>query len=459
MGIMRAIGLPREGVVSIFMSESVALGFTALLIGIFDGLIGSILLAWYINFSIPIKLNFPINLILIWGFVSFIIAVSSTLIPSYRSSRKNIAAIISNHPFNSQVFEDSKFSPITQRMDLTTILKTLDPDKKLAELNFNPAFLFPSISFRQFIKEHKSQILNVFIILLVAITVTFLIDKNAIIRGLIPFDYIWRLFFSILPINTYYPEYYQDVFLFINPLLLFISLAAVGPVTYYFVNRASPPNLLSQLTKSLIWGIVGMIICIITPFFVLSLLIIIIIPIQWIFVNSSTFSLSGAIIFSITLSLVVIGLEMLVFQRIWAFLVFRGISSELNFTRKITWLYKIGSKGQFKFVGLLIIHIFLQSLLFFVSQITLITGNSEFYDPFNILSLLEIFYNNPLIFLLLASFETGFFVLLIIFQLRQFLNELYEFSFKYPIPNSKQKTIFDIQEELKPPRLSMEPEE
>ncbi len=454
MGIMRAIGLSRQGVLKIFMAESVALGFTALIVGIFDGLLGSILLGWYINFSIPVKLNFPLNQIVIWGLVSFSIVISSTLIPSYRSSRKNIAAVISNHPFSSQVSDEIKSSSITQRMDLNTILKTLDPDKKLAELNYNPAFIFPSISLIHFLKEHKPQILRIFFALIGINLLIVFIENDAIIRGMIPFDYIWRLFFSILPIGTFYPDFYADTFLFINPILLLISLTAIDPITYYFVNRTPPSKLFRRLTKSLLWGLCGVIICILTPFFVLSLLIIIIIPIQWIFVNSSTFSFTGAIIFSITLSLAIIGLEMLVFQRIWAYLVFRGISPELTFFQRITWLNKMGSKSQFKFVGLLVIHIFLQSFLFFVSQLPLLTKDIDLHDTFNILPFFEILFSNPLMFLILASFETGFFLLLIIFQLNRFINELYEFSFRYPLPTAKPKTIFDIKDELQPPALN-----
>ena len=59
IGIMRSLGLTRRGVFGIFLTESVALGISALFVGLIDGLLGSVLLAEYISNSIPITINFP----------------------------------------------------------------------------------------------------------------------------------------------------------------------------------------------------------------------------------------------------------------------------------------------------------------------------------------------------------------------------------------------------------------
>jgi ABC-type antimicrobial peptide transport system permease subunit len=89
MGIMRSVGLSKRGVFSIFMSESTALGFTGLIVGLLDGLFGSILLIWYISLSLPIDLYFPPERIVFWIIVSFLITLASTIIPSYRSRKCN----------------------------------------------------------------------------------------------------------------------------------------------------------------------------------------------------------------------------------------------------------------------------------------------------------------------------------------------------------------------------------
>ncbi|MFX0016263.1 MAG: oligopeptide/dipeptide ABC transporter ATP-binding protein [Promethearchaeota archaeon] len=95
LGIMRAMGLSKNGVISIFLAESTLLGVTAVIIGIVEGVIGSYLMQWYISTSIPINVSFDLRLILLWVGVTFLITIISTLIPSYRSSNKSVVAAIS----------------------------------------------------------------------------------------------------------------------------------------------------------------------------------------------------------------------------------------------------------------------------------------------------------------------------------------------------------------------------
>ncbi|PWI47760.1 hypothetical protein CEE45_10285 [Candidatus Heimdallarchaeota archaeon B3_Heim] len=101
MGIMRSMGLSKWGVFTIFLVESVTLGITALFFGFFDGLFSALLLVWYISLSIPITLNFPLDHVALWLFVSFLFTIASTIIPAYKSSQKEVVATISARPIRS----------------------------------------------------------------------------------------------------------------------------------------------------------------------------------------------------------------------------------------------------------------------------------------------------------------------------------------------------------------------
>jgi len=98
MGIMRSFGLSKRGVLSVFVAESTTLGLTAIVFGIFDGIFASILLLWYISFSIPLTFVLPIDHILFWLGIFFIVNITSTFIPAYTSSRKEVISTISARP-------------------------------------------------------------------------------------------------------------------------------------------------------------------------------------------------------------------------------------------------------------------------------------------------------------------------------------------------------------------------
>lgn len=95
IAITRAMGLTRKDVFSTFLAESTLLGVTAIFIGIIEGIIGSILMAWYISTSIPIIPTLDPFLIVTLAGISLLITLVSTSIPSFRSSNKNIVSAIS----------------------------------------------------------------------------------------------------------------------------------------------------------------------------------------------------------------------------------------------------------------------------------------------------------------------------------------------------------------------------
>jgi putative ABC transport system permease protein len=108
MGIMRSMGLTKRGVFTIFLAESFALGFSAIIFGLFDGILGAALLLWYISFSIPIALHIPLDHIFTWLLISLAFTFVSTFIPAYRSSHKEVIATISARPMRTYKKEKKK---------------------------------------------------------------------------------------------------------------------------------------------------------------------------------------------------------------------------------------------------------------------------------------------------------------------------------------------------------------
>jgi putative ABC transport system permease protein len=107
VGIMRSMGLARGEVFSIFFAESTILGILGVILGIFNGLIGAGLMTWYISQSLPIKTSVSIDLLVFWILVSLLITISSTIIPSYRSSTKSVVEAI-----NAYIPRQLKAQPI-----------------------------------------------------------------------------------------------------------------------------------------------------------------------------------------------------------------------------------------------------------------------------------------------------------------------------------------------------------
>ncbi len=98
MGIIRSMGLTRWGVFSIYFAESTTLGICSLVIGLVDGVLGAVLLLWYLSSSIPIQMVLPLDHILTWIIFAFILTLISTIVPALRSSKNDIAATISARP-------------------------------------------------------------------------------------------------------------------------------------------------------------------------------------------------------------------------------------------------------------------------------------------------------------------------------------------------------------------------
>jgi len=423
MGIMRSLGLHKRGVLSVFMAESTALGFSALFVGLFDGLIGSVLLAWYISLSIPIQIVFPLDRIVLWVFASLLVTLASTLLPSYRSSQKNIVATISGRPMSKQYVPKPVFH-VSQAfysgegegipfLQYSSDYKTLQERESSSNVQTGEKKQYSTITTWQFIKDHKLQIQTVFLIIMAIVTFNYIIDGYIFIRGLMPLDFIWRIVIRQFQIE------FGDFFVLINPLLFYTGLAAIGPVSYYLINETTPSNLIKEIFISLISGIIAILVCflmIIIQYFIFLFVTLPIIPL----LNDSYpdySNISVVLVLAAIFFLAGIGIELILFQRLWNYLIIRGLSPGRSFRQRLNWTIRTGSKGQIIFIGLLLFHIFIQSILFILIQPTYP------FDPQSIAV-------DPLIFLLLTSFEVGFFLFFIIYQLVQLINQRYLFATK-----------------------------
>ena len=97
IGIMRSMGLSKNGVFSIFFAESTILGILAVILGLINGVVGAELMVWYISQSLPIKASFSGTMFLFWILFSLFITVTSTIIPTYRSSNKSVIEAINTY--------------------------------------------------------------------------------------------------------------------------------------------------------------------------------------------------------------------------------------------------------------------------------------------------------------------------------------------------------------------------
>jgi ABC-type lipoprotein release transport system permease subunit len=440
IGIMRSLGLTRRGVFGIFLTESVALGISALFVGLIDGLLGSVLLAEYISNSIPITINFPIMTIATWLFLSFLITIFSTIIPSYRSSRKNIVATISGRPMTKDHFELSpytlggldrsfyrseRFHPASQG---STIDSRLQFDNRVGWSNKPSQSVIEnqieSISIYGYIKRNALQIQTVFLILMAAITLNYIFDDRIIMQGLIPFDFIIRL---LLPFTNPFIEYnYYDTFLYFNPFFIIIGLAAIIPISYYLNNQEFSISSLRKSVQSLFWGIIGSIILLLT-----------ILPFSTIFMefcialfmavnnNPEAIMLSYTFMYFTAFYQVFLYFVLLyLYSMFWGFLIIRGARNDIGFSNQFRLLRRISSRGIIGFFVWLLVHFFLQLVLY----LNFIPVSSSFGDMFvpppDLMVGISL---GPIEFLVFAIFEVGFYLFLIIYQLVQLEKSMFVF--------------------------------
>ncbi|MHA2244156.1 MAG: FtsX-like permease family protein [Candidatus Hodarchaeales archaeon] len=393
MGIMRSIGLHKQRVFEIFMTESSALGLSSLLIGLIGGLLGFFLIVWYISFSIPIKTEILFDRVLIWILISFLVTLASTILPSYRSSQKNIVATISGRPMVRGYVEGQEIQFLFGKKASHPFVE----EKILDESSIKD--VSGSTTVREILQNNIIQVLSVFLILLTFITLYYILDPYIIIRGLMPSDILLR-FFSIMTSGVLYR--YEYSFLLINPFLFCIGLAAIGPVSYYFTHGNFPNNLVKVTIRSFLFGLMGIIIC----FSISFLLFLICAQFFLIIIEEPYFYGSDSIIKSISVVLTIL-LQLIVFQRTWAFLILQGSNPDLLLKYKLKWTRKMASKGQLGFLLLLLSHILIQAILFIIIQ----QPQGEFFS-FRTFSF-------DFTFLIISGYEIGFFLLIIIYQLIQ----------------------------------------
>jgi ABC-type lipoprotein release transport system permease subunit len=443
IGVMRSFGLNRRGVFGIFMTESIALGITALIVGLIDGILGSILLGWYIHKSIPIDLSFSVGNIVIWLGFSFLITILSTFLPAYRSSMKNIVATISGRPMAKQYVEKDLYGykGISQSYSISEVMQSpqIAPKNPFAHrirsINDFPkdSHQLPSPPIARisggvfsFIRGNKIEVQTVFLILMAIITFNYIFDESLIIRGLVSFDIFFpgviEVFTSFIPPET--PL--DNNFLHLNPLLVFTGLATILPISHYLTKRKDTSSLFIFLIEGLIYGIGGTILLIISvvgtiAFFIIFYIILYNPLLQQI--EEYGFSLSSLISESIPFIsiafVVILFVFFFVYHRIWNFIVFRGMDPNASFGETIRNIRTSSSSEFVKFTFLILLHAFLQNPLMKIlsSTPTSYDPSSSSMNPFDLLQSTTVI--NPLQFLILAIYEVSFFLILIIFQIQQ----------------------------------------
>ncbi|MFX0123803.1 MAG: ABC transporter permease, partial [Candidatus Hodarchaeota archaeon] len=341
MGIMRSLGLSKRGVFGIFLVESVTLGFSALLVGLVDGILGTVLLRWYISLSIPIEFKLPLDRILLWLILSFVITLASTILPSFRSSQKNIVATIAGRPLRKSYLEQpAAFYSLDEQVPPSPLQQS-----KLAVESID----FPtSTTVGQFLRDHNVPVLTVFLLLLVFVTLNYIFDVHIIIRGLNPADIIWRLNGLLANRILFFDE--ESTFFFINPLLLVVGLAAIGPISHYLTHGVLPHNPVRAVTRSMVFGVLGLLVCSVV-IFVLYLTFILVLLLLLEEAYYSAYFISNVMFLTITILF-----QLFCFQRVWAFLIFQGANPNLSFKQRLSLTRKIASKGQLGFILLLLLH-------------------------------------------------------------------------------------------------------
>jgi putative ABC transport system permease protein len=429
IGIMRSLGLNRRGVFGIFMTESIALGISALFVGLFDGILGAVLLADYISASIPIFVSFPATSLIIWMSISFLITILSTLLPSYRSSRKNVVATISGRPMVKGYVDKD---PYRLRSELRAVESpwltsygSSNPTNPFMHYSDDPLSESSRVGRRQnqvssaisqssilrFIRNNILPIQTIFLLLMAIITFNYILDENIIMRGLNIFDTFIRFTMSL---TEYIDPQYQVTFLNINPVLVIVGLAAITPVAHYLTYKQGPESLLISVLGSLFWAFLGLIVIIFSMLATASLVMIILIPVQERIGDFSTPNTEVLLEFSKLGSLLLVGVFFFyLFQKFWCFMTVRGIEPELSYRGHLTLVKTYGSGGSMGFMFLLLGHILLQTVLYSIA------GPFSLSDPiYPDLSTIPPI--GPIEFLVYSIYEVGYYLLLIIYTIVHF---------------------------------------
>jgi hypothetical protein len=221
-----------------------------------------------------------------------------------------------------------------------------------------------------------------------------------------------------------------------------MGLASIGPISHFIVYKSFPANFGKELIKSFIWGLFGTFIIICSLIAMLSinisildllnidsLLIALSQKFDWLESNLLVNFIMGVILLSF---LVIILLELVIFQRIWAFIVIRGFTVNYSFKQKILWVRKSYSKGQYRIFALI--------LGYFIIQLILITLNRSVTeistDPYILYQHPELTLLHPLMFMITAIIQIGVFLLLISIQIVTFKNQYPEL-----LPDSEKKIL------------------
>ncbi len=99
VAITRSIGMSTRRVFFVFLFEASVLGFTGVILGIFNSFLGAELISWYIGQSIPVDVSInslvDTAMFILWVGLAGLVTLASTWVPARRASQTNIIAAIS----------------------------------------------------------------------------------------------------------------------------------------------------------------------------------------------------------------------------------------------------------------------------------------------------------------------------------------------------------------------------
>jgi hypothetical protein len=259
------------------------------------------------------------------------------------------------------------------------------------------------------IRSENSKIRIIFLVIMSIAVLNYIIDVDMLTSGLVLSD----LVIPTLMEFPYYSYYFEVTFL--NPLLLLVGFVMIIPISSYLSYRNSTEITVSRILTGFLIGVISIVILYVSWFllivifiFGISVLMEVLIGGEYYWFGDAPFALSGFLF-------LVFGFGMFLFQRIWVLLVYRGFKPHKSLRKQLSWIRKKGSYGQLGFIGLVMGHQMIKGILYLIVRTPVGFIADPYYSGVDYFPPLH-----PVSFIIIMSYEIGFFLMLIIYQLVQF---------------------------------------
>jgi hypothetical protein len=282
-----------------------------------------------------------------------------------------------------------------------------------------------SYKIKDFFVDNSSQLQVSFFFLLGVFTCAYIFDSSLKIIGLVPLDLI--VIFPVIAVNF---GFFNEIFAELNIFSIALGLTSLAPLSYLITHEKFPNSFGKELFKSLISGLVGVIIatCSLILLLVININVVNYLSIDlvliklsenldWLSANIMVILIRGFVIISF---LGIYSMELLIFHRIWLFLVIRGMAHNQSLREQILFVIRKGSRGQFLMIGLFLIHLLFQFILINFNRVVVDISN----DPYILFKYPFLIFLHPTMFLLTAIVDIGFFIFLVAIPVFLFKNQL-----------------------------------